>query len=127
MRLLEILMLQKDLNVLDITFEPFKNDGIAIKIFKEENRSFMTLFGSNDEYVCSLEILKEKLIWNAVSDVSIDIELSITDITEDESYLVLKHGKYFGKDILDKIHISMDRLEEIVLDSIQKHNQGDNN
>ena len=135
MRLLEILMLQINLNNsrenpeffrnANILVETFNND-ITVKTFKEANRSFITLFGGPDQsYICSLEMLKERIIWNTFKDVLADIELYKTDITEDESYLILEYGKYFGKDILDKIGISMDILEEIVMDSIQKHNQGE--
>lgn len=125
MRLLEILVLQKSfIRSRTLADQYYTYDDVLVKAYTGQNRTYIALFVS-DYYACSLEIKKGRIFWNTYKDVIKDIEIEESDLSEDESFLTLKYGKHFGKDVLDKITISMDRLEEIVLNSIQHYNQGD--
>lgn len=123
MRLLEILMVQRKFNNLNNSESFIYHDNqIYMKFFLNTDMSFISLFESNGgEYICSLEMRDGLILWNTFDSNPSDIELEESDIIEDESFLTLKYGRYFSKDILDKINMSMDSLEKIILDSIQNY------
>lgn len=123
MRLLEILMVQRKFNDMNNTESFIYHDAqIYMKLFLNKDMSFISVFEPNGgEYICSLEIRGGIIFWNTFDSNPSDIELEESDIIEDESFLTLKYGRYFGKDILDKINMSMDSLEKIILDSIQNY------
>ena len=106
MRLLEILMIQRKFKMDNPESLIHQDDQLHIKFYLDKDLSFISLFKPNGgEYICSLEMRSGIIFWNTFKSITADIEIEESDIVEDESYLTMKYGRYFGKDILDKINI----------------------
>lgn len=125
MRLFDILKRVKTIKEIELEAGFYFFRGITIKILSREKHSYISIFLDEEQFICSFLFDKNKNIfrWETYLNGSfLEIDLEEQDFTEEESYLILKHGKSFDTDyILKKLGVTFEELDEMVSNAITQH------